>query len=73
MLRARLLRFGVREAVSELRCAVELPRFFVRSSCCAISVQGQSEEETSVGDGPGAKLVLLEGSSETVTVLSGSA
>ena len=27
MLRARLLRFGVREAILDFRCAVELPRF----------------------------------------------
>ena len=70
MLRARLLRFGVREAILDFRCAVGLPRFELVN--CAVSMQELSEEETSVGEGSGAKSVLLEGSSGTVALLSGS-
>ena len=42
------------------------------NSYCAVSMQELSEDETSVGEGSGAKLVLLEGSIDTVTLLSGS-
>ena len=72
MLRARLLRFGVREAIPDFRCAVGLPRFLIRNSYCAVSIQELSEEETSVGECSGAKSELPEGSSGTVALHSGS-
>ena len=42
------------------------------SSYCAVSMQELSEEETSVGEGSGAKSVLPEGSIGTVALHSGS-
>ena len=41
-------------------------------SYCAVSMQELAEEETSVGEGSGAKSVLPEGSNGTVALRSGS-